>query len=270
MKRRQFLQHTVAASAVASIPGAIFHSDPSLAATTAAREFYELRTYEIGDADMQNVIDNYLQTALLPALARQGLSRIGVFTQLLQDGEAKNYSIFVLIPYPSLDVFAQQHQRLAADQEYLKAAESYYSQPMKAPAYSRINSRFMLAFQGMPVMELPSPSKSREPRLFELRIYESHNEDAARRKVEMFNEGEIQLMREVGLAPVMYGETLIGDNVPNLTYMLSAPDMASHKAHWKAFIEHPEWDRMKKIERYADTVSKIENWYLQPTDYSQM
>ena len=86
----------------------------------------------------------------------------------------------------------------------------------------------------------------------------------------MFNSGEIQLMRDVQMAPVFYGETLIGDNVPNLTYMLSASDMDSHKAHWKAFIDHPEWKKMKAIKKYEGTVSNIDKWFLQPTECSQL
>ncbi len=88
--------------------------------------------------------------------------------------------------------------------------------------------------------------------------------------VAMFNNGEIELMREVEMAPVFFGETLIGPNVPNLIYMLSADNMESHKAHWKAFLAHPTWERMKAMEKYKDTVSKIKNWFLKPTSYSQM
>ena len=119
-------------------------------------------------------------------------------------------------------------------------------------------------------MELPSYSTQNKPRLFELRTYESHHADAAWRKVEMFNKGEIDIMRDVKLAPVFYGEMLVGHDVPNLTYMLSAPDMEAHKAHWKGFGGHPEWQRMKKIERYKGTVSKITKRYLSPTEYSQI
>ena len=35
-------------------------------------------------------------------------------------------------------------------------------------------------------------------------------------------------------------------------------------------IGHPEWDRMKKMPKYKDTVSKITKVYLVPTDYSQI
>jgi hypothetical protein len=107
-------------------------------------------------------------------------------------------------------------------------------------------------------------------RMFELRIYESHDDLKARLKVAMFNDGEIDVMRDVKMAPVFYGETLIGQDVPNLIYMLSASDMESHEAHWKAFIGHPEWDRMKKLPKYKDTVSNITKVYLVPTDYSQI
>jgi len=71
-------------------------------------------------------------------------------------------------------------------------------------------------------------------------------------------------------SPVFYGETLIGSDVPNLVYMLSADDMESHQSHWTAFLAHPTWERMKGMEKYKDTVSKIKNWFLEPTSYSQM
>ena len=128
----------------------------------------------------------------------------------------------------------------------------------------------MKAFAGMPVMELPKETLKMTQRMFELRIYESHDDLKARLKVAMFNDGEIDIMRTTKMAPVFYGETLIGQDVPNLIYMLSASDMESHEAHWKAFIEHPDWDRIKKLPKYKDTVSKITKVYLVPTDYSQI
>ncbi|MFO7902504.1 MAG: NIPSNAP family protein [Pirellulaceae bacterium] len=270
MKRREFLQNSMAAISAAGITGLKAQTASAAGSEDKPREFYELRLYQIPSAEMHQVIDGYLRNALVPALGRMGIQRIGVFTQIAQEDQAEDHSIFVLIPCQSLEMVARQRDLLAADEQYLAAAETYYAQPKDQPAYRRINSRLLRAFLGMPVMELPPETAKDQPRIFELRIYESHNEDAARRKVEMFNQGEIQLMRDVGLGPVMYGETLIGDNVPNLTYMLSASDMEAHEAHWKTFIDHPEWKRMKEIERYQGTVSNITNYFLEPTEYSQM
>ena len=263
--RRQWLSATIAAGATTGIATAL-QSDA--AEPTAEQEFYELRIYRVTDGNKAVIVQDYLRKALGPALNRMGIDRIGVFTPL--DEKSQGPAVYVLIPYPTLDVIAAVNPALAADASYQEAAEAYFSLPRKDPPFTRIESRLMKAFAGMPVIEMPEQSKSRSARIFELRIYESHNEDKARLKVEMFNEGEIDIMRAVQMAPVFYGETLISNDVPNLTYMLSASDMESHKKHWSAFINHPNWDRMKKMERYKDTVSKITKVMLQPTDYSQI
>ena len=62
-------------------------------------------------------------------------------------------------------------------------------------------------------MEVPA-FKEDPNRIFELRLYESHNIDSARRKVKMFDDGETQLMRDTGLGPVFFGRTLAGPDSP--------------------------------------------------------
>jgi hypothetical protein len=119
-------------------------------------------------------------------------------------------------------------------------------------------------------MELPAYSRERKSRIFELRTYESHSEAKALKKIEMFNSGEIDVMREVGLAPVFYGQALIGRDLPHLTYMLSAEDRSAHKKHWGGFGAHATWKKMKDDPQYADTVSKITSRFLVPTGYSQI
>ena len=128
----------------------------------------------------------------------------------------------------------------------------------------------MLAFAGMPRIEQPAYSRERKSRLFELRTYESHSEVKALKKVEMFNAGEIDLMRQVGLGPIFYGQALVGPNLPHLTYMLSAENQDEHKKHWTAFGQSPVWKKMSGDPQYADTVSKITNHFLIPTAYSQV
>lgn len=263
--RRQFLAGSLAAAAFGTRPAADALAQDQ--AHAHAQEFYELRHYAIENGKKQAIVSGYLENALLPALGRMGIDRVGVFASL---DEPDDHSLWVLIPYKRLEQFGSLNATLADDGAYQKAAQELFSQPVKDPAYQRINSRFMKAFAGMPVIEMPEQTADKQPRIFELRTYESHNEDTAARKVEMFNKGEIDVMRDVKMAPVFYGEMLIGDDVPNLTYMLSASDMDAHKKHWDAFRVHPEWIRMKAIPRYKGTVSKITNWFLEPTEYSQI
>lgn len=242
-----------------SVPGTAVAEDPK-------QQFYEVRIYKIYDIEKQQIADNYFRDALLPALNRQKIKNVGVFHNLKDEND---HSIFVVIPFDNLEAFAHCNQKLGADTEYQEAGKTYLKREKGDEVFQRIESRLLKAFIDMPKMELADYSKNKTERLFELRLYESRTEEDARLKVEMFNTGETQLMRDVKMGPVFFGETLVGPDVPNLVYLLSAKSMEDHEAHWKAFKSSPEWDKMKALPKFKGTVSKIKNWFLKPTDYSQ-
>jgi hypothetical protein len=239
----------------------------SLDEDSPGQEFYEIRIYKIFDFEKQQQVEQYLERALVPALNRMEIDRVGVFRR---SDDENDHSMFVLIPYKTMDQFTNLNERLGADEAYQTAAADHFSRELKDPAFARIESRFMKAFAGMPVIEMPKETEENAKRIFELRLYESHTEHHAALKVDMFNQGEIQIMRDTELAPVFFGETLIGQDAPNLIYMLSAPNAEAHAEHWKAFLAHPEWKRMSKMEKYKGTVSKIKKWILTPTGFSQI
>ena len=147
------------------------------------QEFYEIRIYRINDYDKQVACESYLENALLPALNRMDINRVGVFTN--QDDE-NDHSVFVIIPFATVERFTGLNQSLAEDKDYQSAAADYFARELKDPVYERIESRFLKAFVGMPVMEIPELSSEKQERIFELRLYQSHTEDHARRKVQMF------------------------------------------------------------------------------------
>ncbi len=241
-----------------------------------SREYYEIRRYRLADEGSRQTVLAYLENALAPALNRAGIDRVGVFgVEPPPEGEepldpVDAMSLWAIIAFQSVEDFVGMKSTLEADASYLEAAAPMYATPTRAPIYERVESWFLHAFKGMPVMELPPQTAAGEDRIFELRLYESHNEDTARRKVHMFDNGEIDIMRDVDMAPLLYGELLIGANVPALIYILSAPDMESHGEHWQAFGDHPEWERMRNMEMYKGTVSGIENVFLRPTAFSQI
>jgi len=86
----------------------------------------------------------------------------------------------------------------------------------------------------------------------------------------MFNDDELPIFYETGLDPVFFGETLIGQHLPQLTYMLTFRDMEERDANWKKFIDHPEWKRVSGLPKYANSVSNIHRVFLEPTPYSQV
>ena len=192
------------------------------------REYYELRGYRLKPGTKRDLLDAYIEKAAIPALNRLGVKPVGVFVQQDRPGapdptEIRDWStVWVLRTYPTLDVFAQATARMSADPEYQKAGADYLNSPKTNPAFDRIDSWLMLAFAGLPKIELPAYCREKKARMFELRTYESFSELKALKKVEMFNAGEIDTMREVGLGPIFYGQALIGSNLPHLTYMVSA------------------------------------------------
>lgn len=264
ISRRNFLKTSSAVVVTAGVNNVIGAGGEK---SGKKQEYYEFRVYKTKDANKKQLVESYIEKALIPALGRMSIDRIGVFTNM---ENADDHSVYMLIPYSTLETFSEVNPKLLKDQEYLLAAKDHFAALKDDPVFTRINSKFYKAFEEIPVIEMPGQTADNKPRIFELRIYESHTEEKAALKVEMFNTGEIQVMRDTDLGPVFFGEALIGDDVPNLTYMLSASDRKEHEAHWTAFGDHPEWKRMREMPKYKDTVSNITNFFLVPTSYSQI
>jgi hypothetical protein len=233
------------------------------------REYYELRTYTLKSAEQQKVVENYFQTAAIPALNRMGVKTVGIFREM-EPGESPK--LYVLIPYSSLRQYEQLQERLATDATYQKAAAPYLQAMHNNPAYARIESSLLRAFEDIPQLEVPAATALNQARVFELRTYESHSEYAGQKKVQMFNKagGEIAIFRRTGLTPVFFGEALIGTKRPNLTYMVTFPDMDAQKKAWKTFVDDPEWKRVSALPEYAHTVSNITKVFLVPAPFSQI
>ncbi|RYG02242.1 MAG: NIPSNAP family containing protein [Chitinophagaceae bacterium] len=264
MKRRSFVKGSLLGTSLINLIPAAVEAEDSLA--KANREYYELRVYTIKSADQERIIDEYLEKAAIPALNRLGSKNVGVFKELKPDGLTK---IYLVIPFRSINDFAASPEKLMADKTYVAAGSGYLNAPATAPAYTRIESSLLLAFTGLPVLAVPE----KKSRIFELRRYESASELAGRTKIKVFNEeGEIEIFKSVGLTPVFFGETLIGELRPNLTYMLTYDDMPAHDASWKKFSADPRWLKIKAVPEYADAriVSKITAVFLVPTAYSQV
>jgi hypothetical protein len=264
MERRQFLKASSLAGA-AVLAGA---SGSEAEAQQAPREFYELRVYEMPTGNRKTVLNDYLEKAAIPAWNRVGLSPVGVFTVV---SGANALKLYVLVPYPSLDVFVGAPARLAADPVYQKAAAEYLDASIDNPAFIRYESWLLRAFANVPHVRVPAETAEKKPRLFELRIYESASEAAAARKIEMFNDGgEIALFDRVGLRSVFFGQTLAGQRQPNLVYMTVHADMAAREKVWEVFRNDEGWKKLSTDPKYLNTVSATTVAFLKPAPYSQI
>jgi hypothetical protein len=239
----------------------------SATAADDGRQYYELRVYTTKSEKQQQQINDYWQNAAVPAYNRMGVKPIGVFTPT---EDSPTNKIYVLIPFDSLNQFSEAASKLAADSTYQKASEEFMSVPKNDPAYVRFDSSLLLAMEGMKRLEQPASSGEKKPWIFELRTYTSHNEAKGINKVEMFNSGEIPVMKEVGLSPVFFAQTILGTQMPNLTYMVSGENKDEHKKHWGGFGPNAVWQKLSKDPKYKDNVSSIISVFLKRTPASQI
>lgn len=268
MKRREFIAASAAVGMALGAPLSSGH-----AAVQTDKQLLELRRYSFKSSDKQQDFDKFLAKVVVPALNRIDIKPVGVFALLPADNRklgdaAKEAQLFILMPHNSSESFIKLVDRLGTDGEFLDAGRDILEAPKSDPAYVRYESTLMLAFDGVPRVKIPTRSADR---VFQLRIYESHNTERAERKIHMFNEGgELEIFDRCGMDPVFFGQALIGARLPNLTYMLGFENMAALDKGWNAFRNDAGWKVLRKDETYKDTVSNITNLVLRPTASSQI
>ena len=120
----------------------------------------------------------------------------------------------------------------------------------------------------------PDLANDKEPRkasrIFELRIYHSPTWRQLAALHERFAGPEIKIFHRVGVHPMLYSSTLIGANMPNLTYLTPFEDLASREKAWNAFAADPEWIQVRKesIDKHGQISSVIQIALYRATAYS--
>jgi hypothetical protein len=262
MDRRQFLSASLAASGAAIAGGVPAHA-------AGAREHYQLRRYSLTSGPQLKLTENYLAGALIPALTRMGIDRIGAFKV---DIGPETPTYYVLIPSGDVAALVGLDLHLAQDEEFLTAADPFWGAPAAAPAFQRVEYSLLAAFEGWPRLTPPPSSAAKAKRIFQLRTYESPSYKDHVVKVKMFHSGEFDIFAKAGFHMVFFGDTLAGSRMPNLTYMVSFTDSAELDAKWDLFRNDPDWKKLSADPRFAPEpiVSNITNLILSPLDCSQI
>lgn len=263
MRRRDFVAGGLA-GAVVSAMGA-----PAEAAAAAPgdRTVYDLRTYELRSDIQPARAGAFFARDYVPALKRAGASGVAAFTP---DIGMPTQSVVLLVAHASAAAAAAAADRLAADAAFRTASDAWERGP--GLPYVRYDVATYRAFAGHPRLEVPPTAAGRPARLFELRTYEAPSDLGLRNKVAMFNDEEIKIFRDVGMAPVFFGEAVAGTRLPHLAYMVGFDDMAARSAAWGRFGASPDWQRIRGRPGWTDpeAVSTIRAAFLRPTGYSDV
>ncbi|MEK7408904.1 MAG: NIPSNAP family protein [Acidobacteriota bacterium] len=242
----------------------------ALAASSAApakKSLFQLRLLKLrnGPENQRQRAAEFLK-AVVPAAKRAGVGPIGVFSSSIAEGGP---FLLVLTSHPGFAELEANHAKLEADAEYRKAVDAWYAGGLP---YVRQEVSLLRAFDSMPAIEAPPAEGRKSPRIFELRTYESNTLATLRRKMKMFDDGEVAIFRRAGLLPVFFGETLIGRNMPNLVYMVAHDDLAAREQNWRRFGADPDWQKLRSQPGLGDAeiVSNISNALLSPLPFSDI
>ena len=260
MQRRSFLANS-------ALAGSASLSAASAQAGAGAPAILEFRYFRC-----RNTLDNqrarlteFLSKTVAPAVTRIGAGPLGLFNASI--GQDTPF-VLAIMSHASLAQFEQTHAKLLADAEYVKAREAFYSGA--GLPFQRMEIQLLRAFKGFPSIEIPP--KKEGSRLFELRCYESNTPLSLAKKIGMFESGEIDIFRKAGMAPVLFGETIVGPKMPNLTYMVAHDSLTARENNWRVFGGSPEWKKMAATPGLSDgeVVSNISTTLLSPLPGSQI
>lgn len=223
------------------------------------RQYYELRRYQLRNGVQPERAKQFFEQHYLPAVKHIAAGPVGLFGSLVSE---EGPFWLMLIPYRSFADAEHLDEKLMSDSGFAEAAAEW-NRP-RDPGFVRYQNTLLRAFEGHPRITSPPAGHSH---VFELRTYESNDFSTLRRKIAMFNEGEMQIFQRLGMNPVFFGEAIVGDRMPHLTYMLAYDDLAARDRLWKSFGSDPAWAQLKSRPGLADAdiVSNISNSLLQPS-----
>ncbi len=236
-------------------------------------DFYQLKVYHLSSSNQQEVVEEYLEQAFLPAMHRAGVKHVGVFKPVnpSEGSSSSEKLIYVLIPFSSQKDYFKIESVLSKDQQYQTAGAKYLNAPYTNPPFDRIETILLNAFEKNPKYGVPDLKGPKKDRIYELRSYEGHSEKISANKIKMFNAGdEVGLFKRLGFNAVFYGEVVAGSTMPNLMYMTTFENKADRDAHWDSFGSDAYWKELSSLPEYQHNVSKNVTIFLHPTEYSDL
>ncbi|OKS88455.1 hypothetical protein RG47T_3922 [Mucilaginibacter polytrichastri] len=215
-------------------------------------DYYQISIYHTSGKAQTDSLSQYFETAYLPQLHKAGFSKIGVFMPLANDTSADK-RIVVWMPLKGLNDL----QKISLNND--------------CPKYKRLENVILTAFEKAPHYKLPNLNGPKADHIYELRSYEGPTEERYLQKVKMFNVGdEVGLFARLRFNAVFYAHVLAGSRMPNLMYLTSFDNMATHDAHWKAFGDDAYWKKLSALPEYQNTVSKADIILMHAAGYSDL
>ncbi len=237
---------------------------PAGAAGEKRTGFYVLETFYLQQGAQVGRMNDYFSKVALPALQRVRHTGPAIYLESLIAPHMPQ--MIAVYGFQSLEEMWSVHTRIHQDPELMKNFEQWDSGD--APFDQQSSSLLQAADYSPEIVTPAEPPKA--SRLFELRVYHSPTWRQLKALHERFAGPEIQIFHRSGIHPILYTSTMIGQNMPNLTYLIPFENLAAREKAWETFGADPDWVKTRKesIEKHGQISSVINISLFKATAYS--
>ena len=234
-----------------------------IAALAAERDSrcFELRTYYAAPGKL-DALHARFRDHTCKIFEKHGMANVGYWVPV----ENKENKLVYILAYPSREAREKSWKGFFADPDWQAA---YKASEVNGKLVDKVESVLLTATAYSPPIK---PSKSEQPRLFELRTYK-----AAPGKLDplnaRFRDHTLALFNKHGMTHVGYWTpTDKKDGAEDtLIYILAHPSAQARDKAFAAFRADPAWVSAKSAsEKEGSLTTKVDSMLLTPTDYSPM
>lgn len=244
--------------------GAAFAASGAATSQDQRTHFYTLWFYNLKNGTQPTRVHDFLKNGMLPALAKAEAGPALVMEAVFAPHMPQ---VAMLFGSPSFAELWNIHTKATQNPEFAKQMAEF--EQGEEPPFETEQTMLLQAAPYAP--ELVADKEPRKtPRYFELRVYHSPTWRQLRALHERFAGPEVQIFHRSGIFPILYSSTLIGPNMPNLTYVIPFESLDAREKAWAKFGADPEWVKVRKesTDKYGQVASVIQISLYKAMPYS--
>lgn len=263
--RRSFLLKSGTAAALASA-AALTDSSPLNAQEqgASAPPYFEIVTFRYHFVQGERLV-SWMEKRATPLLQKHKFGVVGFF--MVEVGPHVP-ALIEILTYPSLAEREVVRARLVSDSDWGAAVTELEKD---GPPYYRRDSALLRATSFSPLLKA-SAAGDPAHKIYELRFYEASTQRQLNFMHDRFYPGEIEVFHQCGIDPILYGDIVIGPNMPCMVYLIPFESEAHREKAWAAFRAHPDWQKIagEWMQKAGELARNISSTILVPTAFSAL
>jgi hypothetical protein len=213
----------------------------SAATETRRNNVYLLESLRLQQGTQRNRLDEFYTGTMLPALNKLKAAPPMVLEAVIGPHTPE---MLLVLGCSTMTELSDMLTALTADPAVAKALTKLESGP--EPPYDLRQMTVIGAAPYSPPALPDASDKAAARRYFELRVYHASSSAILRALHQRFAGPETRIFARSGIHPVLYGTTMFGGDMPNLTYLIPFDSLAAREKAWDTFNADTEWLKVRE------------------------